>query len=142
MEKKDLEVWEIVTEVLTAAAAVVFFGLQVYYKYLYESGIVTLLYHLLPVLLLYTGMTVLQMFPELLNGRGSEPLLGKVRIYAIRMVRNIKFMLVLGMLIPSVGDAVGAGVNAAYSLLVMAGILLDIGYYLYRIFQYNSKKKK
>ena len=142
MEKKDLEVWEIVTEVLTAAAAVVFFGLQVYYKYLYESGIVTLLYHLLPVLLLYTGMTVLQMFPEFLNGRGSEPLLGKVRIYVIRMVRNIKFLLVLGMLIPSVGDAVGAGVNAAYSLLVMAGILLDIGYYLYRIFQYNSKKKK
>ena len=39
MEKKDLEVWEIVTEVLTAAAAVVFFGLQVYYKYLYESEI-------------------------------------------------------------------------------------------------------
>ena len=37
MVKKDWKVWEIVTESLAAAAAVVYLGLQIYYGYLYEN---------------------------------------------------------------------------------------------------------
>ena len=141
MSKKEPDLWELVVETVTIVAALVFLGLQIYYGYVYQSSLVTLLYHLLPALFLYAGMLVLQRYPELLNGFGSEPLQGKVRMYAIRMVRNSKLLVVLGMLFPSAADALGIEMNGAYSLFIMAGILGNIGYYLYRIYQYNSKQK-
>lgn len=141
MPRKDMQIWEIIIESVTAVAVLAIIGMQLYYGYLYESGIGTIIYRLLPLVLLYVGLTVLQVFPELLNGVGSEPLQGMVRIYAIRMVRNIKLLLTLGMLLPSAADVLGISVNAAYSLLVLAGILGNIGYYIFRIYQYNAKKK-
>ena len=107
----------------------------------YLNDFLLSLYHLLPNLCLYAGMTVLQIFPELLNGWGSEPLQGKVRTYGVRMVRNCKMFVILGMLFPSAADALGIEMDAAYSLLVMAGILGTIAYYLIRIYQYNASKK-
>ncbi len=142
MTKREWEIWEIIIETITLIAVGVFFGLQIYYVYVYESSILTLLYHLLPMFLLYAGPAVLQIFPELLNGFGSEPLQGKVRIYAVRMVRNSKMLVVFGILAPAVADVLGMKMNAAYSLLIMAGVLGNIGYYLYRIYQYNIKEKK
>lgn len=142
MAKREWEVWEFIIETITVIAVGVFFCLQIYYVYVYESSILTLFYHLLPMILLYAGLTVLQMFPELLNGFGSESLQGKVRIYAVRMVRNSKMLVVLGILIPAVADVLGMEMNAAYSMLIMAGILGSIGYYLYRIYQHNLKEKK
>ena len=142
MTKREQEIWEIIIETITLIAAGVFFGLQIYYVYVYESGILTLLYHLLPMFLLYAGLTVLQIFPELLKGFGSEPLQGKVRIYAVRMVRNSKMLVVFGILVPAAADVLGVKMNAAYSLLIMAAVLGNIGYYLYRIYQYNLKGKK
>lgn len=141
MPKKETELWEIIIEAVAAVAALVFIGLQVYYSYIYENVMVTLVYHLLPFVLLYAGMTILQIFPEFLNGAGSEPLQGMIRTYAVRMIRNIKFLIVLGMLFPSAADVLGIEVDAAYSLLVFGGILLNIGYYIYRIYQHNTKKK-
>ena len=140
MGKKDPEVWEIIIEAITAVAVCVFFGLQIYYAYIYESGILTMFYHLAPVVLLYVGMTVLQIYPELLNG-SSEVLQEAVRMYAVRMVRNIKLLLVFGILLPSAADVLGISVDEAYSLLVLAGILGNIGYYILRIYKYNTKKK-
>ena len=139
--KKEWQMWEIVIETITVIASLLFLGLQIYYGYIYERSLITLLYHLLPVVLLYAGMTVLQMFPELLNGCSGDPLQGKVRIYGVRMVRNCKMLVILGMLCPSAADALGIEMNAAYSLFVMAGILGTIVYYLVRIYQYNSAKK-
>lgn len=141
MAKKEWEIWEVVIETVAVLAIIIFFGLQAYYAYVYESGIATILYHILPPALLYAGMTVLQIFPELLNG-GGERLRGKVRIYAVRMARMCKMLLILGILLPSIADAAGIEMNAAFSLLFMAGILGAIAYYLYRIFQCNSKKKQ
>lgn len=141
MEKKEYKIWEIIIETVTAVGVIVFLGLQIYYRYVYESSFIVFLYHFLPVILLYAGMTVLQMFPEFLNGKNSEPLQGMVRVYAVRMLRNAKLLLILGLLLPSVADALGMGMNAAYSILIMAGILLNIVYYLYRIYYYNSQKK-
>ena len=141
MQKKELEIWEIIIETLSAAALIIFIGLQIYYSYLYESSMITILFRLLPVMLLYAGMIVLQIFPERLNGRNSEPLQGMVRIYAVRMVRNIKLLLMLGVLFPSVADVLGISANAAYSLLILGGILGTIAYYFYRIYTYNTKKK-
>ncbi len=141
MPKREWEIWEMVIEAVTVAALLVFFGLQVYYGYIYESSFATVAYHLLSAALLYAGLTVLQVFPELLNGRNSELLQGTIRIYAIRMVRNIKLLLILGIVIPSAADVLGIAVNAAYSFFLFGGILLDIGYYIYRIYRYNTRKK-
>ena len=142
MKKGQSETWEIAEETVTAIGAAVFFGLQFYYGYVYKSSAQTLLYHLLPIALLYAGLTTLQIYPELLNGGNSERLHGRVRIYAVRMMRNTKMFFMLGILAPSVADVAGVTVNAGYSLFVMAGILIGIGYYLYRIYRYNSKEKK
>lgn len=141
MKEKEWKIWEIVIETVTVTALIVFLGLQIYYGYIYERSLMTLLYHLLPNLCLYAGMTVLQIFPELLNGWGSEPLQGKVRTYGVRMVRNCKMLVILGMLFPSAADALGIEIDAAYSLLVMGGILGMMAYYLIRIYQYNASKK-
>ena len=141
MPKKEPQLWEIIIETLSAAALMIYFGLQLYYGYLYESSITTMLFHLLPAVLLYAGLVVLQLFPEFLNGRNSEPLQGMVRTYAVRMVRNIKFLLMLGVLFPSIADILGISADAAYSLLILGGILANIGYYIYRIYKYNTKKK-
>ena len=107
MPKKDIQVWEIIIESIAAVAAVVIIALQLYYGYIYESGIATMVYRLLPLVLLYAAMTVLQIYPEFLNGMGSEPLQGMVRVYAVRMVRNIKLLLVFGILLPSAADVLG-----------------------------------
>ena len=133
--------WEIIVETVTAVAVGVFLGLQVYYGYVYESGIWTILYHLLPMGLLYVGMIFLQIFPEILNG-SNEPLPKLVRMYAVRMIRICKLFLVTGVLVPSVADVLGIKMNSAYSLIIMGGILGTIGYYFYRIFEYNSSQKK
>lgn len=142
MEKREMKAWEAVMEALGVMAVMAFLGMQIYYGYRYERSLAALLSHFLPVILLYTGMTVLQMHPEFLNGRNSEPLKGIVKTYAVRMVRNAKLLLILGMLIPSAADLLGVEMNASYSILIMAGMLGNIGWYLYRIYQYNSGKKE
>lgn len=140
MEKKELNIWEIIIETVTIIGVIVFLGLQIYYGYVYKRSLIVFLYHFLSVILLYAGLTVLQIFPEFLNGKNSEPLRGMVRIYAVRMIRSAKMFVILGMLLPSVADALGVRMSAAYSFLIMAGVLGSIGYYLYRIYRYNSKK--
>ena len=139
--KNEWRIWEIIIETITVIAVIVFVGLQIYYGYIYERSVMTLLYHLLPVLFLYAGMTVLQMYPELLNGNSGEPLQGKVHMYGVRMVRNCKMLVIFGMLFPSAADALGIEMDAAYSLLIMAGVLGTIVYYQVRIYQYNSSQK-
>ncbi len=142
MVKKDWKVWEIVTESLAAAAAVVYLGLQIYYGYLYESMGTAIVYRVLPAAFLYAGMTVFEIVPELLNAGGKEKLGGRIRIYAVRMARNCKFLFMIGMLVPSVADVIGFRVDASYSFLFMAGILGTLAYYLYRIYRYNSESGK
>lgn len=142
MDKRGQKAWEAVVEAVAVMAVLAFFGMQIYYGYMYERSLSALLSHFLPVILLYAGMTMLQMYPEFLNGRNSEPLKGMVKIYAIRMARNAKLLLILGMLIPSAADLLGIEMNASYSIFIMMGILGNIGWYLYRIYQYNSKKKE
>lgn len=141
MAKHEWRLWEAVIEAVALIAMLMFFGLQIYYGYAYESSIERMLYHILPVVFLYAALTVLEIFPELLNGRNSAPLKGMVRIYAVRMARNIKCFLVLGMIVPSVADVLGILVNGAFSLAVMGSILLNIGYYLYRIYRHNAGRK-
>ncbi|MBO5303695.1 MAG: hypothetical protein J6A92_06555 [Lachnospiraceae bacterium] len=140
MQKDKWEIYDVVIETLTAAGVLLYLGLQFYYRMLYEIEWSTLLYHVSPILLLYAGTLLLQRNPEWLNGRNSEALYGKVRLYAVRMIRNSKFLLILGMLVPGIADIIGVHIHDGYSLLIMACILGIIGYYMFRIYQYNKEQ--
>lgn len=142
MRRGEMGIGDIIVEALSIAAVLIYLGLQIVYRQLYGISADKMLYHFLPVILLYAGMMVVQFFPELLNGRNSEPLKGKVRIYAVRMVRICKLLLILGILLPSISDVCGVRINEAYSLIGMVGVLAVIGYYLYRIWQYNKSQNK
>lgn len=142
MQKEKWEIFDVVIETLTVVGVLFYFGLQIYYRMLYETEWSTLLYHLFPILLIYVGTLLLQRNPEWLNGRGSEPLYGKIRMYAVRMVRNGKFLLILGMLVPGIADILGVHIHDGYSLLMMVCILAVIGYYMFRIYQYNKEQDK
>ena len=142
MDKDTNKLWDIVAETLAAAALFAYVVLQIYYRYLYFEEVRGVSYELWFVPLLYVGMLVLQKYPEFLNGIQSEPLTGKVRFYAIRMLRNCKLLLMLGLLVPAIADVWGMYVNAAFSLFVIAGMLFVIGYYMYRIYEYNKSQNK
>ncbi|MDE6906410.1 MAG: hypothetical protein K2P76_16070 [Lachnospiraceae bacterium] len=142
MRKSEMGIGDIIVESLTIFGVILYLGLQMFYICRYPVRGMTMVSHFLTVLLLYGGMIVLQCHPEFLNGRGSEPLTGKVRIYAVRMVRICKFLIVYGILVPSMADIMGMGINEAYSLIVMIGILAVIAYYIYRIYQYNREEER
>ncbi|MBO5373789.1 MAG: hypothetical protein J6A75_13870 [Lachnospiraceae bacterium] len=142
MQKDKSEILDVVIETLSAAGILLYLGVQFYYRMLYETVWTTFLYHLVPVIFMYAGMLFLQKNPEWLNGRNSEPLQGKVRFYAIRMIRNCKFFIVLGILVPGVADIIGIQLRSGYSLLIMLCVLVVIGYYMFRIYQYNKEQDK
>lgn len=142
MRKNEMETGDIVAEVLALLEIGIYIGLQIFYKNIYNTGVGTLMYHLCPVLLVYAGMLTMQSMPELLNGAKSEPLEGKVRFYAVRMIRVCKLLFMTGFLVPSVADVCGIEINAAISLILMASVILVVAYYLYRIWKYNSSQRK
>ncbi|MCM1258965.1 MAG: hypothetical protein NC307_14090 [Roseburia sp.] len=142
MRKNEMAIGDIIVESLTIFGLIMYLGLQMFYLSQYPVQAVTVVYHFLPMILLYAGMLLLQYHPEFLNGRGGEPVTGKVRLYAVRMVRICKLLLVYGIVIPSAADAAGIRINEAYSLIVMFCVLAVITYYLYRIYQYNKEEDK
>ena len=142
MRRNEMGIGDMIVESLTIFGMIMYLCLQMFYRRQYTIPAMTMVYHILPVILLYTGMMFLQYHPEILNGRGSEPVTGKVRIYAVRMVRVCKFLIVYGSLVPGVADVMGIGINEAYSLIVMGCILAVIAYYIFRIYQYNKEEDR
>lgn len=142
MRKNEMTIGDMIVESVTVFGLILYIGLQFFYLSQYTVQGLTVVYHFLPMILLYAGMLLLQFRPEFLNGRGMEPVTGKVRIYAVRMVRICKLLLVYGIVVPSAADVAGINLNAAYSLIVMGCILAVIAYYIYRIFQYNRDEDK
>lgn len=142
MDKDTIKLWDVVSETLAAIAMCAYIGLQIYYKSLYFADTRWFSYDMLFVPLLYIGMLVLQRYPEFLNGMHSEPLTGKVRFYALRMLRSCKLLIMVGILIPAIADVWGIYVNEAFSLFLIVGLLVVIGYYMYRIYMYNKSQNK
>ena len=127
MRKNEMGIGDIIVESLTIFGMILYLGLQMFYICRYPIHGMTMVFHFLAVLLLYGGMMVLQCHPE---------------IYAVRMVRLCKFLIVYGILVPSMADVMGMSIDEAYSLIVMAGVLAVIAYYIYRIYQYNKEEEK
>ena len=88
--------------------------------------------------LLYAGMCLLQHEPEILNGFHSEPLTGKIRFYAVRMVRVSKMVVCLGFLIPSFFDILGKPMGEIFSVGMIVCVILVIAWHIFQIYRYNS----
>ena len=124
MKKNHLSTETLVFEIISAIAALVYMGLQVYYGIVYGAGAVRIVMNVLILILVYMGLTVLAIYPERVNGLSREVCTGAIRRYTIRMVELIKLVFVLSLLFTSICDALGYRVDAAYSLIVMGLILV------------------
>lgn len=139
MRKNYMTTGDVILETLSIFAVVTYLMLQIYYVIKYDTTAVTVLYHVIPLLLVYAGISLLERNPEYLNGWNSEPLKGRVRDLAVRMLRVCKALLICGIVIPAFGDLLELTINAAYSLIVMLAVLVTIGYFMYRIYEENKK---
>lgn len=137
-----MNAWDTISESLSILGLLGFLGLQIFCGVVYRVQVTTIACNIAAVVLIYAGFMVLQFFPELLNGTGSEPLVGKVRIYAVRMLRTVKLIIVYGVLVPSIFDGAGIDINGAYSVIVLVLIVLTIGWFLYKIWKYNKSQDK
>lgn len=127
---------ELLTEAVGIVTAVIYIGLQIYYGILYGSGIVHICLNVAMMLLVYSGLTLLQIYPERVNGLSKEVCSGKIRKFTIRMVRFDKLIFVISLLFPSICDIIGIELNAGYSLVVvvlMAAVTLIYEYKIIRI---------
>ena len=64
-----------------------------------------------------------------------------VRKYSIRMVRLVKLVFIAGLMVPCVGDVIGIELKEAYSLIVIAAILVIAVGYEYKIIQILRKNR-
>lgn len=142
MKKNRLSTEELVFEIISAVAALFYMVLQVYYGIVYGAGAMRILMNVLILILVYTGLTMLIRYPERVNGLPREVCTGDIRKYTIRMVELIKLVFVLSLLFTSICDALGYRIDAAYSLIVMAFILVIAVVFEVKIIKILRKRKK
>ena len=124
MKKNRLSTEELVFEIISAVAALFYMVLQVYYGIVYGAGAMRIRY------------------PERVNGLPREVCTGDIRKYTIRMVELIKLVFVLSLLFTSICDALGYRIDAAYSLIVMAFILMIAVVFEVKIIKILRERKK
>ena len=142
MKKNRLSTEELVFEIISAVAALFYMVLQVYYGIVYGAGAMRILMNVLILILVYTGLTMLIRYPERVNGLPREVCTGDIRKYTIRMVELIKLVFVLSLLFTSICDALGYRIDAAYSLIVMAFILMIAVVHEVKIIKILRERKK
>ncbi len=142
MKKNRLSTEELVFEIISAVAALFYMVLQVYYGIVYGAGAMRILMNVLILILVYTGLTMLIRYPERVNGLPREVCTGDIRKYTIRMVELIKLVFVLSLLFTSICDALGYRIDAAYSLIVMAFILVIAAVFEVKIIKILRERKK
>ena len=120
MKKEDLTVPAIFAEAIGMILGIVYIGLQIYYGIAYKVVPYKFICNIAGVVLIYVGLSLC---------------VGKVRKYSIRMIRLVKLVFIIGLMVPCVGDVIGIELKDAYSLLVIAAILVITVFYEYRIIQ-------
>ena len=122
MKKEDLTVPAIFAEAIGMILGIVYIGLQIYYGIVYKVAPYKFICNIAGVVLIYVGLP-------------KEVCVGKVRKYSVRMIRLVKLVFIIGLMVPCVGDVIGIELKDAYSLLVIAAILVITVFYEYRIIQ-------
>ena len=142
MRKEDLSVVALLLEAVDLILGLVYIGLQIFYGLYYHVPPYKFILNLLAMVLVYAGLTLLSMYPERINSIPKEICQGTIRKYSLWMVRLIKAIFVVSLLIPSVFDVIGIGIQSVYSLIVIGLILVVAGYCEYHIIQEFKNRKK
>ena len=124
MRKEDLTVPAIIAEAIEIIVGLIYIGLQIYYGLSNHVPPYKFICNIVGLLLVYAGLTILSNHPEQVNRLKTEVCVGKVRKYTLRMLRLIKFVFVVGLMVPCVGDVIGIELKDAYSLVVIFAIVL------------------
>lgn len=139
MRKEDLTVPAIFAEAIGMILGIVYVGLQIYYGIAYKVAIYEWICNIVGVILIYVGLSLLSCYPEKINRLPKEVCTKDVRKYSIRMVRLVKLVFIAGLMVPCVGDVIGIELKEAYSLIVIAAILVIAVGYEYKIIQILRK---
>ena len=132
---------QMIIEIISALAAFVYLGLQIYYGIVYSVGAMIIM-NVLILLLVYAGLTMLFLYPERVNGLNPSVCTGKIRRYTMRMVQLIKFIFVLSLLFTSICDALGYSIDAGYSVIAMGAIALTAIVYEAKIIREVKKSNR
>ncbi len=133
---------QMIIEIISALAAFVYLGLQIYYGIVYSVGAMRIIMNVLILLLVYAGLTMLFLYPERVNGLNPSVCTGKIRRYTMRMVQLIKFIFVLSLLFTSICDALGYSIDAGYSVIAMGAIALTAIVYEAKIIREVKKPNR
>ena len=142
MRKEDLSVAALFLESITIILGIVYIGLQIFYGFYYHVPPYKFILNLLVMILVYAGLTLLSMYPEKINSIPRQVCKGRVRKYSLWMVRLIKAIFVVSLLIPSVFDVIGIGIQSVYSWIVIGLIFVIAGYCEYHIIQELKNMQK
>lgn len=142
MKKDELTVIDLLLEAIIAVSAAIYIGLQIYYGVIYGVNAFNIVMNVAVLLLVYTGLTLMQFNPEKVNGLTKAVCIGSIRKYTIHMVRLVKLIFVISLLFTSICDVMGQQINKGYSLLVVALIVVTALYYEYQIIKILRENKK
>lgn len=142
MKKDEMTVIDLLLEAIIAVSAAIYIGLQIYYGVAYGVNAFNIVMNVAALLLVYTGLTLLQFYPEKVNGLTKAVCIGSIRKYTIHMVRLVKLIFVISLLFTSICDVMGQQINKGYSLLVVALIVVTALYYEYQIIKILRENKK
>ncbi|MBQ8279829.1 MAG: transglycosylase [Roseburia sp.] len=124
-----MTVGNMLCEAVGMVSALVYAGLQIYCGVLYSADVMTIFTNVLMLLLVYVGLTMLEIYPEKVNRLDPEVCTGKVRRYTIHMVLYAKLIFVISLLFAAICDVIGREVDGAYSLIsVGLMVLVAVGY--------------
>lgn len=142
MRKRDMTAVAVTIEIICAILGIAYCGLQIYYGYYYRVNPLTLILNLLVAILVYAGLSMLSCYPERLNALDPEVCIGKIRKYSIRLIRLVKVVFTASLLVPCVSDAFGYQMDAIYSLVVVALVVIIAVFYEVKILKLINEIKK
>lgn len=143
MRKNEMTVIDLLAEAAGIVSALVYLGLQIYYGSAYGVDAFHIVMNVAALILVYTGLTLLQFYPERVNGLAKEVCSGRIRRYTILMVRAVKLIFAGSLLFTSICDVMGHQLNKGYSLVVVALIFAAVLGFEYKIIKIlHSNKKK
>lgn len=124
MRKDEMTTMDLLLEAIGVVSGLIYIGMQIYYGVTYGANVVQLMLNLLFFVLMYAGLTLLQVYPERVNNLSLEICQGKIRRYTVTMIRLIKLIFILCLLFTSICDVMGIEMEAAYSLIVVGLIIV------------------
>lgn len=143
MKREDMTTAELLMEAVGIVCALIYVGLQIYYGVAYGVSGIQIMMNVVMLILVFAGLTLLQIYPERVNGLTREVCSGKVRRLTIHMVGLAKLIFEVSLLFTTICDVMGHQLNSGYSLVVVVlivAVTLIYEYKIIKILKNNIKK--